>query len=116
MKTKSIKGKGGKITYQGGEVAIILKWKDIPARGIHVVGQTQSHSGSMERLPNLKGGPRPSSLRHSVGKCIETATLMFSKLLVLDVLIVLLSNVVCLAPSGIKRQGFEPRWMHSAYE
>ena len=39
---------------------------------------------------------------------------MFSKLLVLDVLIVLFSNVVCLALSGIKRQGFEPRWMHSA--
>ena len=75
-----------------------------------------SYSGSMERLPNLKGGPRPSSLRHSVGKFIETATLMFSKLLVLDVLIVLFSNVVCLAPSGIKRQGFEPRWMHSAYD
>ena len=42
VKTKSIKGKGGKITYQGGEVAIVLKWKDAPARGIHVVGQTQS--------------------------------------------------------------------------
>ena len=51
---------------------------------------------------------------YSVGKFIETATLMFSKLLVLDVLIVLFSNVVCLALSGIKRQGFEPRWMHSA--
>ena len=53
-----------------------------------------SYSGSMERLPNLKGGP--SSLRHSVGKFIETVSLMFSKLLVLDVLIVLFSNVVCM--------------------
>ena len=37
VKTKSIKGKRGKINYQGGEVAIVLKWKDAPARGIHVV-------------------------------------------------------------------------------
>ena len=116
MKTKSIKGKGGKITYQGGEVAINCTEMERCPRSGHTRCRSNSvsYSGSMERLPNLKGGPRPSSLRHSVGKFIETATLMFSKLLVLDVLIVLFSNVVCLALSGIKRQGFEPRWMHSA--
>ena len=93
-----------------------LSLADARARGIHVVGQTHtvSYSGSMEGLPNLKGRRRPSSPRHSVGEFIETATLMFSKLLVLDVLIVLFSNVVCLALSGIKRQGFEPRWMYSS--
>ena len=36
------RSKPGKITYQGGEIAMELQWKDAPARGIDIVGQRQT--------------------------------------------------------------------------
>ena len=42
VKTKTRKSKGGKIAYQGGEIAMELQWKDAPARGIDIVGQRQT--------------------------------------------------------------------------
>ena len=40
VKTK--RSKGGKIAYQGGEIAMELQWKGAPARGIDIVGQRQT--------------------------------------------------------------------------